>query len=132
MLFVLILFPLGSKGGASSGKTPAKRKSNTKGQTRLQEEDEEQPSSVEASPIPSEQEQQEEPRGSQQTKRKRKDVLDEEPTDGEENSEDEFQESHSVKASSQASWVASQPKTKHSANHSRISYGSKAKDASRL
>jgi hypothetical protein len=37
-----------------------------------------------------------------------------------------------VKASSQASWVASQPKTKHSANHSRISYGSKAKDTSRL
>ena len=33
----------------------------------------------------------------------------------------------SVKASSQASWVASQPKASRSANHSRVSYGSKDK-----
>ena len=140
LLFVLPyicfdLFWLDSRGAKSSVKTPAKRKSSTKGKTKPQEKDneqEEQPSSDEASPVPDEQQEEEESRSSQPTKRKREDVQNEEFNEEEENSEDEFQESSGVKASSQASWVTSQSKTKRSANHSKISYGRKAKNTSRL
>ncbi|XP_028401572.1 cohesin subunit SA-2-like [Dendronephthya gigantea] len=125
---------------SSTRKTPAKRKSGAKDQTSPREIDEEQPPSGETSPVPREQP----PSGGtspvprelqdddtrQQTKRKRSVRSDE--THEEENSEDEFQEPNSVKASSQASWVASQPKNKRSANHSRVSYGNNTKDDSRF